>query len=1205
MSSKTDLDYYLANKTTLSQEMKRGLASKRTSAYVGLRNHGATCYLNSLIQCLYHDTTFRNLILSSSTLNDNQQPSAIIAELQRLFSRLSLSEKDAVDTEALLTAFGWSKSQLFEQHDIHEFFIVLLDALGKESAHLNEQIAKMFQGTSVDVLRSSENDYSSSKASSFLNISLDIPDQLEGDHGTSSSSSTTGTGVGGATSSMDLQKLLELQLQTEVLDEDNKLLCDDGTKVRATKSLEYQQLPNFMMVHLKRFRYDPTTRRRRKLNTAITFPHILDASTAFRHKSAEEGGATAGTAAAAVAGSKSPTATGTAATHSGADDEPPTRDGQADSPNSVSAPFPPPPSDATGGATFGKYQLTGVILHTGTAMGGHYRCYVKPTTTTSSDACWIDCNDANVCEIPAAEMQAILQLSRDESVGTSTSTSTAGSSMVQENAYMLIYKAIPPNAADDADATTATNAVPSIPAHLREEILQENASFAEMTKLRAIKQQLVELTVRVHPMTAPSSPTASSTSDITAGAGNAAGGGTVVVELLRNTTLLQATEAVHSACVTAQLLDGANYPIQQSRLRRYAAASATATAASGSSSTSSGSNRLGETFGSYEDSGNVTLEDINLTASATLALEVRVESDPPFVEFNPNDMLLQLLLWNMNSDNTTTINGDDASSGSSSNNSISGEMEILVPGREAASLADLKSVVLEKLSLTPADKPRLLLIRDNSEHPVQLLTAAGEEGNDNEENLSLVKDCFVFPGTSVVVELIPSLDLSSSEYASIALESLKKARNSAVIYFNNPFAPTMASAAGEQDVKPIAVDSSDSSATASGDYPFSIQVSLDQSLHEVKQQMLAVLTSTSQPQPNEMGDKFTTDGFYCRRSGAVNAPQLKDESKTLRDLAVVSHSVLHLQVGKGCKAGEHLLRFELDTLSADAALLALTNNKTAATAPTAPPPSSSSSSQQQPQQQQQYVALSELAVSEKMSILQVKKLLFEQWETLSAAAAAAAAVDGSGSGSGNAAMITPPESVHHIRLRDGKGGKASAPLRDDRLIGRCLLGLTDGRRLLVQVLPQPEFIGPDDIVVSLRVAAYEQRKLYPSIDLPLPRSSTIKDLYVKILQLLPHLQEDVAAAPAADTISPAADSSNVVDESTYISIAKGYTTGPALTLKSASKLKWDDPAVIAALHSSSTTSLSSAADASNTATTAATAAATATATRRIGRRTAA
>lgn len=57
-----------------------------------------------------------------------------------------------------------------------------------------------------------------------------------------------------------LKELFATHLKPEVLDEENKWQCSGcQEKVRATKAQEYSSLPQLMMVHLKRFRYDPVS----------------------------------------------------------------------------------------------------------------------------------------------------------------------------------------------------------------------------------------------------------------------------------------------------------------------------------------------------------------------------------------------------------------------------------------------------------------------------------------------------------------------------------------------------------------------------------------------------------------------------------------------------------------------------------------------------------------------------------------------------------------------------------------------------------------------------------------------------------------------------------------------------------------------------------------------------------------------------------
>lgn len=140
MISDSDLKHFIENRSVLD-EMKH-LPLRKTNKFCGLRNYGATCYLNSLLQLLFHTLEFQRLILQCTDTPN----SPIVSELKKLFARMNLSNRLELDTEPLLTAFGWAKSQLFEQHDIHEFFSVLFDALSKESPSLKDGISSLFQG---------------------------------------------------------------------------------------------------------------------------------------------------------------------------------------------------------------------------------------------------------------------------------------------------------------------------------------------------------------------------------------------------------------------------------------------------------------------------------------------------------------------------------------------------------------------------------------------------------------------------------------------------------------------------------------------------------------------------------------------------------------------------------------------------------------------------------------------------------------------------------------------------------------------------------------------------------------------------------------------------------------------------------------------------------------------------------------------------
>lgn len=127
--------------------------SKKETGYVGLKNQGATCYMNSLLQTLYHIPYFRkvrNFMLSlfhglcnswHSVLffdfqavyhmptTENDMPSGSIPlALQSLFYKLQYSD-GSVATKDLTKSFGWDTYDSFMQHDVQELNRVLCEKL--------------------------------------------------------------------------------------------------------------------------------------------------------------------------------------------------------------------------------------------------------------------------------------------------------------------------------------------------------------------------------------------------------------------------------------------------------------------------------------------------------------------------------------------------------------------------------------------------------------------------------------------------------------------------------------------------------------------------------------------------------------------------------------------------------------------------------------------------------------------------------------------------------------------------------------------------------------------------------------------------------------------------------------------------------------------------------------------------------------------
>ena len=331
--------------------------------YAGIKNQGATCYLNSYIQTLFHIPYFRTGIY------EMQIESGIPLELQKLFFLLQTTT-DAASTKELTTSFGWSGRETDTQHDIQEFSRVLTDSLSerikKTTSNPHDNIVrKLFRGELVNYVRCTDIDYQSRRTEEIYDLSLVVK------------------GMG------SLRGAFDEYVKEDTLDGDNKYEVEfpDGRKEKhpARRGCVFKKLPPILMCHLKRFDFDMEKLKQVKVNERFTFETEIDLTNYVEAKS----GTTPQT---------TPQKTGVATPSSscltpGENELPRTStDGSHCSLGSRQGTFFVEPEERH------IYVLHSVMVHSGSIFGGHYVCYIRP-----NQGPWLKFDDSRVTQVSEEE----------------------------------------------------------------------------------------------------------------------------------------------------------------------------------------------------------------------------------------------------------------------------------------------------------------------------------------------------------------------------------------------------------------------------------------------------------------------------------------------------------------------------------------------------------------------------------------------------------------------------------------------------------------------------------------------------------------------------------------------------------------------------------------------------------------------------------
>ncbi|XP_061713284.1 ubiquitin carboxyl-terminal hydrolase 7-like isoform X2 [Cydia pomonella] len=215
--------------------------SKKHTGYIGLKNQGATCYMNSLLQTLFFTNVLRKAVYLIPTTGDDSSCSVAFA-LQRVFYDLQFSDKP-VATKKLTKSFGWETLDSFMQHDVQEFLRVLLDKLENKmkTTVVEGTVPKLFEGKMTSFIKCKNVNCTSTRVESFYDIQLCVKGKSNN------------------------------YISTELLEGDNKYDAGEHGLQEAEKGVRFDVFPPVLHLHLMRFQYDPLTDASVKFNDRFDF----------------------------------------------------------------------------------------------------------------------------------------------------------------------------------------------------------------------------------------------------------------------------------------------------------------------------------------------------------------------------------------------------------------------------------------------------------------------------------------------------------------------------------------------------------------------------------------------------------------------------------------------------------------------------------------------------------------------------------------------------------------------------------------------------------------------------------------------------------------------------------------------------------------------------------------------------------------------
>jgi len=318
------------------------------AGYVGLKNLGCTCYMNSLMQQLFMLPSFRKGVLTLQPPDEDPKENYLY-QLQRIFAFLQESQRRFYDPAGFTSTnkdFDGQPMNVLVQMDVDEYFNNLCEKLdtAMKGTSLQKLLYNIWGGKLSSQLICKGCPHRYERDDPYYTISLDIKNKT------------------------NIYEALHLYVKGEMLELDNAYFCEKcSTKRDTLKRNCIKTLPNTIIFNLKRFDFDFEEMKKVKLNDYFEFPMELNLESyttvglakkeqAQQQQSVEQ----------------SPQMEASPNNNKMTDEQPPQQSDEekkriADLERAMKE---RPPS-------YYQYKLVGILVHRGTSDSGHYYSFIK------------------------------------------------------------------------------------------------------------------------------------------------------------------------------------------------------------------------------------------------------------------------------------------------------------------------------------------------------------------------------------------------------------------------------------------------------------------------------------------------------------------------------------------------------------------------------------------------------------------------------------------------------------------------------------------------------------------------------------------------------------------------------------------------------------------------------------------------------------